>query len=676
MFDKVLIANRGEIACRIARTCRGLGVGSVAVYSAADREAAHVAACDAAWPVGAAPARDSYLNGARILEAARQSGAEAIHPGYGFLSESAAFARACAEAGIVFIGPPPAAIAAMGSKAEAKRRMAEAEVPLVPGYHDDGQDPGVLAEAAGALGYPVLIKAVAGGGGTGLRRVESPETFRVGLDAARREAAAAFGDDRVLVERCLDGARHVEVQVFADSHGNAVHLFERDCSIQRRHQKLVEEAPAPGLDPTQRAALGAAALRAVAAVGYVGAGTVEFLLAPDGAFYFLEMNTRLQVEHPVTEMITGQDLVEWQLRVAAGAPLPVKQDDLAIRGHAIEARLYAEDTTRDFMPSSGKLTAVRTPPESTYVRIDSGVRTGDEITPHYDPMLAKLIVWGATRDEARRRLCAALDRFHVVGPSSNLALLRGVAAHPAFAAGAVETGFLEAQRAALLPAPTPVPDWALAVAGLAALSRFESEARASAAAAGDPESPWFAVDGFRLNGAGHHVFHLRAAASGHDITVTCDFRADHVLLDLPGGPVQARAETIEGAPTALRVDLDGVRFTAEGVHEGDTVTVLADGADHVLTLWDPRQAQTPDTARDQGLTAPMPGRITRVDVAVGDSVHAGDPLLVLEAMKMEYAVTAPRAGRVTALAHGLGETVAQGVPLIVLDESPAAETAS
>ena len=673
MFETILIANRGEIACRIARTCRRLGVRSVAVYSDADREAAHVAACDEAWPVGPAPAGESYLNGARILAAARQSGAAAIHPGYGFLSENAAFARACAEAGIVFIGPPPAAIAAMGSKAAAKRRMAEAGVPLVPGYHDDGQDPGALAEAADDLGYPVLIKAVAGGGGTGLRRADSADAFAAELAAARREAAAAFGDDRVLVERCLDGARHVEVQVFADTHGTVVHLFERDCSIQRRHQKLIEEAPAPGLDPATRAEMGAAAVRAAQAIGYVGAGTVEFLLAPDGAFYFMEMNTRLQVEHPVTEMITGHDLVDWQLRVAAGAPLPVTQNDLAIQGHAIEARVYAEDPARDFMPASGTLAAVRTPPETPYVRVDSGVRTGDHVPIHYDSMLAKLIVWGESRAEARRRLRAALDRFHVVGLANNLAFLRAVTAHSAFAEGAVDTGFVAAQRDSLRSPPTPAPEAALAAAVLAELSRFEAEARARAAAAGVPGSPWFAADSFRLNGAGHQIVQLQDA--GQTVAVTCWVQANHVVLDLPGGSVAARATPTGESDAELRVDLDGRRFTAGIVRMAESLAVLLDGGCHVLGLGDPGAATRTGAAPDPDLTAPMPGRITQVHVAPGTEVRAGDPLLVLEAMKMEYTLTAPRAGRVTALACAVGETVDQGAPLLVLDEVPAAETA-
>src|SRR5512138_352971 len=415
MFEKILIANRGEIACRVIRTARRLGIRTVAVHPEADANARHVRLADEAVAIGPAAARESYLSVPRILEAARATGAQAIHPGYGFLSENAEFAEACARAGIAFVGPPAAAIRAMGSKSAAKALMEKAGVPLTPGYHGDNQDPAFLAKEAKRIGYPVLIKASAGGGGKGMRRVDAPEDFEAALAACRREAAQAFGDDRVLLERYVLRPRHVEIQVFGDRHGNCLHLFERDCSVQRRHQKVLEEAPAPGMTPERRAAMGAAAVAAAKAIGYVGAGTVEFIADQAGTFHFMEMNTRLQVEHPVTEMITGLDLVEWQLRVAAGEPLPMAQEQLRIRGHALEARIYAEDPDRGFLPSTGKLIHLAPPAESLHVRVDTGVAQGDEITPYYDPMIAKLIVWDETRDLALARMLQALANYRIVG---------------------------------------------------------------------------------------------------------------------------------------------------------------------------------------------------------------------------------------------------------------------
>ncbi len=509
MFDKILIANRGEIACRVIRTARRLGVATVAVYSEADRQALHVELADEAVAVGPAPAAESYLRGERIIEAARRTGAQAVHPGYGFLAENAGFAQACADAGLVFIGPPPDAIRAMGSKSEAKALMEKAGVPVVPGDHGDNQDPKHLAGAAEKIGYPVLIKASAGGGGKGMRRVDDAKDFAAALDGAKRESASAFGDDTVLIEKFVERPRHIEIQVFADGHGNAVHLFERDCSIQRRHQKVVEEAPAPGLDEARRTAMGAAAVEAARAIGYVGAGTVEFIAGPDGDFYFMEMNTRLQVEHPVTEMITGLDLVEWQLRVASGEPLPLGQDDLAIAGHAIEARVYAEDPARGFLPSTGELHHLRPPEEGDGVRWDTGVRAGDAISMHYDPMIAKLIVWsGEGRADAVRRLRRALASCEVAGVTTNLDLLGAIAAHPAFAAGGCDTGFVEQHFDSLVPPPAPPDGSALACAALALELRRREEAAARAAASGDPHSPWHQVNGWRLNDSGRHTLEL------------------------------------------------------------------------------------------------------------------------------------------------------------------------
>ncbi|MDX1606051.1 MAG: biotin carboxylase N-terminal domain-containing protein, partial [Candidatus Competibacterales bacterium] len=532
MFDTVLIANRGEIACRIARTCRRLGIRSVGVYSDADRGALHVEACDEARRLGPAPARDSYLRIDRVIEAARNSGAGAIHPGYGFLSENADFAEACAAAGLVFIGPPAAAIRAMGSKAAAKALMEKAGVPLVPGYHGTDQDPDRLAAEAERIGYPMLLKASAGGGGKGMRIVERPEVFAEALAAARREAAAAFGDERMLVEKYLLRPRHIEVQVFADGHGNALHLFERDCSIQRRHQKIVEEAPAPGLDAARRAAMGDAAIAAARAVDYQGAGTVEFIAEADGGFYFMEMNTRLQVEHPVTEMITGQDLVEWQLRVAAGEPLPLDQARLAPNGHALEVRLYAEDPARDFLPATGTLVHLRFPEPGGPVRIDTGVRPGDRIDIHYDPLLAKLIVHDRDRAAALRRLRTALAACGVVGVTSNLAFLQAIADHPAFADDLPDTGFVERHLEALLPAPQPAPDTVLALAALGELLHIDAAAQAAAAHDPDPWSPWHATDGWRLNDDNHHSLHFQDGTQTR--TVVAHYRPGHFLLELPG----------------------------------------------------------------------------------------------------------------------------------------------
>ncbi|CAM5184735.1 Carbamoyl-phosphate synthase large chain [Castellaniella denitrificans] len=457
MFDTLLIANRGEIACRIAATARRMGIRTVAVYSDADADARHVHACDLAVRIGGPEPAASYLRADAILDAARRTGAQAVHPGYGFLSENADFARACADAGLVFVGPPVDAIAAMGSKSAAKTLMSGADVPLVPGYHGERQEADFLQEQARAIGYPVLIKASAGGGGKGMRIVHADAEFQAALASCQREAASSFGNAQVLIERYLTKPRHIEIQVFADTHGQCVHLFERDCSVQRRHQKVIEEAPAPGMTPERREAMGRAAVAAAQAVGYVGAGTVEFIAEPDGRFYFMEMNTRLQVEHPVTEAITGQDLVEWQLRVAAGQPLPLRQDQLRIQGHALEARIYAENPDKDFLPSIGRLDALQWPPHVVFqtgpVRVDGGVREGDTISPHYDPMIAKLIVHGQDREQARRRMLRALGAVRCTGVQTNIAFLGRLMDDPAFAAADLDTGLIEREHERLFPAP-------------------------------------------------------------------------------------------------------------------------------------------------------------------------------------------------------------------------------
>jgi len=641
MFRKILIANRGEIACRVIATARRLGIATVAVYSEADARARHVALADEAWPIGPAPARESYLVGERIIGAAVRSGAEAIHPGYGFLSENADFAEACAAAGIVFIGPPVAAIRAMGSKSAAKTLMEKAGVPLVPGYHGEAQDFPTLAAAAERIGYPVLIKASAGGGGKGMRIVEHAASLRDSIDGAKREALASFGDDQVLVERYLTRPRHIEIQVFADTHGNAVSLFERDCSIQRRHQKVLEEAPAPGMDPERRGRMSEAALAAARAVGYVGAGTVEFI-AEKGEFWFMEMNTRLQVEHPVTEMITGLDLVEWQLRVAAGERLPLGRDEITIRGHAIEARIYAEDPERDFLPSIGTLVHLRQPAETADVRVDTGVRQGDAITPYYDPMIAKLIAWGPDRDTAARRLATALDAYEVVGVNTNLGLLRVISKNPAFLAADLDTGFIGRHIRAETVEDSP------ALTAAAALSVLVDQRPIA--------DPWDFTDSFRLNGEGAQDIQLRTGEAVVAIRAAWRGVGEYQLrfADLT---LIVRAE-------ADGISVDGVRHRTHVVRRGDELTVIHHGRNHVFGLVDPLVPPAGLLAAEARVLAPIPARVTHILVQAGDTVTKGTALVVLEAMKMEIALTAPRDGTIDVIRYVVGDMVEEGTELI------------
>jgi 3-methylcrotonyl-CoA carboxylase alpha subunit len=667
MFSKILIANRGEIACRVIKTARQLGIKTVAVYSDADRLARHVAMADEAVHIGGSPARESYLVADRIIAAARQTGAEAIHPGYGFLSENAGFAEACAKAGLVFIGPPPAAIRAMGSKSEAKKIMERAKVPLVPGYHGDDQSPELLAQEATRIGFPVLIKASAGGGGKGMRVVESAGKFADALAGAKREAKASFADDHVLIEKYLTRPRHIEIQVFADSHGSCLYLFERDCSIQRRHQKVIEEAPAPGMDPARRRAMGEAAVAAAKAIGYQGAGTVEFIADQDGTFFFMEMNTRLQVEHPVTEAITGQDLVEWQLVVAAGGKMPLAQDQVGIDGHAVEVRLYAEDPARNFLPSTGTLVHLRLPEEGPHVRVDTGVRQGDTVTPFYDPMIAKVIVHDRDRVSAMRRMAVLMGETEVVGVTTNAALLKALCSHPAFVGGEIDTGFIERHRDELFAKPAAADDRALAIATLARLVEWQEAGEAAARGSGDPFSPWNGRDAFRLLDEGHDE--VRWQDGEREVVVIARRpRSGGVRLGLPGGPLDANVRRADGGRLAIQLGDDTFRATVVRRQTADGVdyTLFAGGTSRRLRLIDPLDVTQYETAgaAEDAVRAPLPGKIIDLKVKVGDKVSKGQPLLVLEAMKMEHTLTAPADGTVKSVRYAVGEQVAEGAELV------------
>jgi 3-methylcrotonyl-CoA carboxylase alpha subunit len=655
-FSKILIANRGEIACRVMRTAQRLGYRTVAVYSDADAAAPHVAMADEAVRIGEAPAAKSYLAIEAVIAAARATGADAVHPGYGFLSERADFAEACAAAGLVFIGPPPGAIRAMGDKAGAKRRMLAAGVPCAPGYLGEDQRDETLAAEAATLGLPLLVKAVAGGGGRGMRLVRQPHELADALAGARREALNAFGDGTLMLERLIDDGRHIEIQVFCDAHGHAVHLGERDCTAQRRRQKVIEEAPSPVVTPAMRAAMGRDAVAAALAVGYRGAGTVEFIVDRDLKHYFLEMNTRLQVEHPVTEAITGLDLVEWQIRVARGERLPLAQNDLRISGHAFEARLYAEDPERDFLPSTGKLHRLAFP--ATGARIDKGVREGDAVSIHYDPMIAKLIVHGPDRATALQRLAAALDATRVVGPVNNVAFLARVARHPVFAAGDVDTGFIARHREALVPARPPASDETLTLAALAVV-----RARANAALAAEPFSPWARVQGWRLNGDAHDDLAFKDGA--REIAVRVHYRAAGYAIDVPGGTIAANATLSKAGH--LIATLDGRKLEADIVRRGLEIVVFRGADATTLTLVDRLAAAEGQGGGAGKLVAPMPGKIIAVAVAAGETVKRGQKLVVLEAMKMEHTIVAPADGTVARVRFKPGEQTAEGEELVVFE---------
>jgi len=655
MFKKLLIANRGEIACRVATTARRLGIKTVAVYSEADAMARHVAMCDESVALHGATAADTYLNISRIIAAAKATGAEAIHPGYGFLSENELFAQACAQENIVFIGPPASAIRAMGSKSAAKTLMEKAGVPLVPGYHGENQEATFLHQQADRIGYPVLLKASAGGGGKGMRIVERSDDFTAALASCQREAKASFGDERVLIEKYLTRPRHIEIQVFADTLGNYVSLFERDCSVQRRHQKVVEEAPAPGMSVERREAMGKAAVEAARAVGYVGAGTVEFIANQDGSFYFMEMNTRLQVEHPVTEMITGIDLVEWQCRVAYGEQLPKLQHELTLRGHAIEARIYAENPEKGFLPSIGKLIHLHTPTAAEFtrdatVRIDAGVIEGDEITAHYDPMIAKLIVWGDDRSQALARMSAALTEFEVVGPSTNIAFLGRLITSQPFSNADLDTGLIERHYDELFPAaPTP----SLSVLCLAAVMLTLDERTSSV-------DPWSQPTAWRMNSHLSRELSFSDASGEHALTMSYA----HDNLVFRSGDAECMVRDSHRNGTQLSITVSGKKISAHVVRVDELFHVFYEGH-HWQLLWRDPIAHAGEQESEAGrLTAPMPGKIVSLLVAAGIVVDKGTPLLIMEAMKMEHTISAPSKGSVTELLYAVGDQVAEGAQLL------------
>jgi 3-methylcrotonyl-CoA carboxylase alpha subunit len=677
MFDKILIANRGEIACRIMRTAHRLGVRSVAVFSDADANALHVRLADEAARIGPASARESYLRIDAILEAAVRSRAQGIHPGYGFLSENAEFAQRCVQAGLVFIGPPSAAIRAMGSKSAAKALLQQTGVPLLPGYHGEDQSAALLQQQADQIGYPVLIKASAGGGGKGMRRVDGPADFAAALASCQREADASFGDGRVLVEKYLLRPRHIEIQVFTDTQGHGVYLFERDCSVQRRHQKVIEEAPAPGMTALRRARMGEAALAAAKAVGYVGAGTVEFIVAPNGDFYFMEMNTRLQVEHPVTEMITGEDLVEWQLRIACGEPLPRRQEELEIRGHAIEARIYAEDPDRGFLPCTGRLRHLRLPAASAAVRIDAGVASGDVVSPYYDPMIAKLIVWGETRELARARMRQALREFQIVGVANNVQFLSRLIMTSAFASADLDTALIEREQTQLFPMPSSaadLPRTATADPNAAEPHAATLQATAALAAAavgvlrrqrehnerGPGLSVWRCGRGWRLNAPGAQRLHLRS--HGTQSIVAARDLADGYELRVGQQIVLASVPPAADAP--LRLTVAGRMLKADVIIEGPRCDVFIDGEHALVECIDQLAHVGAQAGADSGIRAVMPGRVVALLVQPGARVAKGQALLILEAMKMEHTTYAPADGICEAFNVALGEQVSEGTELV------------
>ena len=665
MFSKILIANRGEIACRIIQTAHRMGIRCVAVYSDADASARHVAMADEAFHIGPAASSESYLRADKIIEVAKQSGAQAIHPGYGFLSENTGFAEACEANGLVFIGPPSSAIAAMGSKSAAKTIMEQAGVPLVPGYHGNDQAAETLRAEAEKCGFPLLLKAVAGGGGKGMRVVESMAEFDDALAAAQREARNAFGNPDMLIERYLTQPRHVEIQVFCDQQGNGVYLAERDCSVQRRHQKVLEEAPAPGLADETRKAMGEAAVRAAQAINYVGAGTVEFLYDVDGSFFFMEMNTRLQVEHPVTEMVTGQDLVEWQLKVAWGEPLPLTQAQVKTRGHALEARIYAEDPDQDFLPATGTLRYLSTPDENAHVRVDTGVTEGDEISIHYDPMIAKLIVWDETRDQAINRMVQALEHYRIAGVRTNIRFLHALADAQPFREADLTTGFIDSHRELLFPKSKLDPHKALVLAAGFLLEQRKSREPASA----DPWSPFARQNGWRMNSEFAQPMHLLVGDDVHEMKVL--ERDDRYQVFVGGSVYNLNCRLDDDY---LQAVINGHRLSVHGNLDHHQLVLFYEGDTFQCSVF--RETFDPqDLAGEGSLTAPMNGAVVAIQANVGDTVTAGQTLVIMEAMKMEHVIKAPADGVVTEIYFAEGDQVAEGAELIAIETSSDEEAA-
>jgi 3-methylcrotonyl-CoA carboxylase alpha subunit len=656
-IKKLLVANRGEIACRVMRTAKKLGIATVAVYSDADARAQHVLAADEAVRLGPAPSKDSYLNIDQVIAAAIRTGADAIHPGYGFLSENGIFAEACASNDLIFVGPPAAAIHAMGSKAAAKQIMEQAGVPLLPGYHGDKQDKATLKQAADDMGYPVLLKAVAGGGGKGMRQVHSSDEFAEALVTAKREAMSSFADDVMLVEKYLTRPRHVEVQVFFDQHGNGVYLFERDCSVQRRHQKIIEEAPAPGVDETLRQALGEAAVKAGAAIDYVGAGTVEFLLDEDGTFYFMEMNTRLQVEHPVTEYITGEDLVAWQIRVAEGGKLPKAQHELKFYGHAFEARVYAEDPDNQFLPQTGTLLHCQPPLSSEFVRVDSGVVQGDEISVHYDPMIAKLITWDLDRERALSRLTTALGQYQIAGVTTNIPFLRRLGAHPAFANAELSTAFIAEHEADLFAQQVVSKEQLLTLAMLLVAQKCQMQ---------ENDDPWKTA-GWQLNGA--RQIEQAICVSGQEYKFQVTLLKDSYRLVYEGESFEGGATIRQTSASAwhCRFSLNDAQGAGDLYFAGNEGKWFIPELAMAFTIPDKDLGEGLGDSASADFSAPMNGTVVEVAVQAGDKVAAGAMLVVMEAMKMEHAIYAPAAGTVTEVFCQQGQLVDGGAELLAFE---------
>jgi 3-methylcrotonyl-CoA carboxylase alpha subunit len=665
LFNKILIANRGEIACRVINTAKKLGIKTVAVFSEADRNARHVSMADEAFLLGPAQSQQSYLRGDKILEIAKRSGSQAIHPGYGFLSENAAFSAMCHKNDIVFIGPPASAITSMGSKSESKNIMAKASVPLIPGYHGEDQSVSVLLKEADKIGYPVLIKAVMGGGGKGMKIVDQKQDFEEALSSAKRESLNSFGDDRVLVEKYIKRPRHIEIQVFADTFGNTIYLFERDCSVQRRYQKIIEEAPAPHMDPMLRKKMGEAAVAAAKAVGYVGAGTVEFIFDIDsGNFFFMEMNTRLQVEHPITEMITKQDLVEWQLKVAAKHPLPMKQEDLKIHGHAFESRIYAENPDNNFLPGTGKLIHLSTPPISPHVRIDTGVRQGDEVSVFYDPMIAKLVTWDFDRNSALQRMRIALEQYKIVGLTTNTKFLQKLASHPAFIAGKVETGFIPKFKDDLLPPKTPANNMTLAIGTLSIILQENNSFYSNSLKSEDPHSPFGVPSGFRLNSLNSRE--ITFFDNEKEINLQVIYNKDGSYdIHVPNisKPINVRGSLKDNELTAFVAD-ELINATVV-VYESE-LQLFYKGENYSLKI--PIKDYSGSEVTKGSLVSPLPGQITEVSVTLNQMVKKGTVLMKMLAMKMEHVIRAPHDGIVEKINYKAGDVIQEKKQLLVIRE--------